>query len=200
MKTNFFPIVLGSVLLLSLGSSPSLFADGPYHGKVIDRNTKQPIEGAAIVAVWWKQTPMIADSQTSYYDAQDTLTDKEGNFTIPGVMKILINPLAKIREPSFTIFKPGYTAYRNLVFKPRSTAEGIVVFEESGQVVYALGRLTTREERLRNIDGLLPGVCFPDTKQFCVPEEKILNLRRLMNAERKTLGLEPTYAPKGGSQ
>jgi len=198
-KTVLLVVSLIAIILIS-GGGHVIYADGPYHGKVIDRKTKQPIEGAAIVAVWWKQTPMIADSQTSYYDGQDTLTDKDGNFTIPGITRGSTNPLAKIQEPSFTIFKPEYTAYRNLVFKPRSVPRGIEVFETGGQVVYALGRLTTREERIRNMDGLLPGVCFPDTKQFCVPEEKILNLRWLMNSERQSLGLNPTHAPKGGSQ
>ena len=74
------------VLFLSLGLVSTscghvLYSDGPYPGKIIDRETNEPIEGAAVLAVWWKETPMIAEAQRSYYDAQDTVTDREGNFT-----------------------------------------------------------------------------------------------------------------------
>jgi hypothetical protein len=176
MKTNLFPLVLGCVLLLSLGYSPSLLADGPYHGRVIDKETKQPIEGAAVVAIWWKETAMIGHPIQSVHDAQEALTDKDGNFTILGASTISLNPFSRIWEPKFTIFKPGYEVfgtYGGRRLEPR---------EEDGQTVVQLRQLTTREERLKNLREV--------SISSRVPKEKYPNLTKLKNTERKNLGLD----------
>jgi len=102
--------VFGGLLLVAAGCGHLLYADGPYRGRVVEPETKRPIEGAAVLAVWWKEAPAPHPIIT-VYDAQETLTDKDGNFRIPGIIGGSLNPLAKIREPQFTIFKPGYEAY-----------------------------------------------------------------------------------------
>jgi len=192
---------LSLLIVFLAGCGHVLYADGPYHGKVIDKQTKQPIEGAAVVAVWMKESPFIGHYMVRYYDAQETVTDQEGNFTIPGIVGGSANPLAKIREPSFTIFKPGYVAYRNLAFKPISVSGNIEVFEKDSLVVFALGRLTTREERMRNLIGLNPAPrCGPQddpASSLCLPDGKYPNLIRLKNVEERDLGLEPTQRQKG---
>lgn len=181
-KRNLLVGAVGSLLLLVAACSP-IYADGPYHGKVIDKETKQPIEGAAVLAVWWKETAMIGHPIESVHDVQETLTDQDGNFTIPGTSTVSLNPFSRIHEPVFTIFKPGYEAIGNRRLKPPDKGERIVL---------ELGRLKTREEKLRNMDALLPG---PH-----VPEEKYPNLIRLRNIERVNLGLKPTHVKKGEKQ
>lgn len=171
------------LVILAVRNGHIFYADGSYHGKVIDKETKQPIEGAAVLAVWRKETPMIAHLMITYYDAQETLTDAEGNFTIPGIVGGSLNPLAKIREPLFTIFKPGYAAYGGMVFKPRSVPETVQRFEEDDRNVFALGGLTTQEERLKNVHIIYPGPS--------VPEGKYPNLIRLRNIEEVNLRLPP---------
>ncbi|MGB7946312.1 MAG: hypothetical protein WCH75_01390, partial [Candidatus Binatia bacterium] len=86
-------------MMVLVGSGHVIYVDGPYHGTVIDSETKQPIEGAAVLAVWWKEAPAVGHYTVSYYDAQETLTDREGNFTIPGVTGGSPNPLAKLGIP-----------------------------------------------------------------------------------------------------
>ena len=45
--------VLACLLLFSLaGSAPLAYAQVSYQAQVIDAETKQPIEGAAVLAVW----------------------------------------------------------------------------------------------------------------------------------------------------
>ena len=176
MKTNFFPLIVSGILLLLLGYSPSLFADGPYHGKVIDKETEQPIEGAAVVAIWWKETAMIGHPIQSVHDAQETLTDKDGNFTIPGASTISVNPFSRIWEPKFTIFKPGYEVFGT------SGGRGLEPPEKDGQTVVELRQLTTREERLKNLREV--------SISSRVPREKYPNLTKLRNIERKNLGLD----------
>jgi hypothetical protein len=176
MNTNFFSIVLGSVLLLSLGYSPTLLADGPYHGRVIDKETKQPIEGAVALSVWYRRTASLGHPSIAYYDAQETLTDKDGNFTIPGTSTFSLNPLSRIDEPRFTIFKPGYEVFGTY------EGRGLDTPEKNGHTVVELQPLKTREEKLEN----QAKVSVLD----CDSRDKCPNLIRLINVERSNLGLK----------
>jgi hypothetical protein len=170
---------LGALLLLATSCGHLVYSDGPYRGRVLDKNTKQPIEGAAVLAIWWKQSPMIAHPSITYYDAQETVTDADGNFTIPGIVGGSFNPLAKIRLPQFTIFKPGYDAFGRRALPP-SSADGRTTLE--------IHLLATREERLTNLD-----------KVFVtsdVPSTRYPNLIKLMDIEKTALGLGPINLPK----
>jgi len=176
--------------LIFSGCGHVLYSDGPYIGKIIDKETHEPIEGAAVLAVWGKQTPRIAEAQWTYYDAQNTVTDKDGNFTIPGIIGGSINPMAKIREPLFTIFKPGYEAYKARRM-PLPNHDGIKLLE--------LRPLTTktRNEKIDNMSGVISNACTPDRDpEFCIPQDKFVDLIKLMNIEEKQLGLGPTYLRK----
>lgn len=173
MKRQFLSAAFGAGLVVLLaGCGHLVYADGPYPGTVIDKETRQPIEGAAVLAVWWKRSPGIAHPIISFYDAQETLTDQGGNFTIPGILGGSPNPLTMIHEPLFTIFKPGYEAYGDWKLKPPS---------QEGRTVVELRRLTAREERLRNLDRIFIS--------SHVPREKYPELLRLKKAEQANLGL-----------
>jgi hypothetical protein len=190
---NQTKLLLFSFLWLAMGCGHVLYIDGPYQVKVIDRDSKQPIEGAAVVAVWWQQSPHVGHYMRDIYDAQDAITDQQGNFTIAGIVGGSVNPLAKIEEPIFTVFKPGYETYR---------ARRIPSSTEDGQKILQLGSLAlgTRQERIRNLDLLLPVECNSERKTRCVPQEKLLNLLELSNIERTRLGLKPGYFPKAGGK
>lgn len=178
-------LIIGAVivLLIILGLTTEtwhiVYVDGPYHGRVIDKTTGRPIVGAAVVAVWSKEVPFIAHAIITYYDAQETLTDQQGNFTIPGVWGVFLIPLTKMRDPLFTIFKPGYEAYRARKLGPSGG---------KGRTDVRLQLLTVRKERLENL-----GRIYVSSH---VPEEKYSNLIRLRNIERKQLGLRPTHVRK----
>ncbi len=59
----------------------------PFEGKVVDTDTKSSIEGAAVLAIYYKEVPSIAGSNSYAIDAQETLTDKNGEFRIPEYKK-----------------------------------------------------------------------------------------------------------------
>ncbi len=183
-------------LLFSAGCSP-IYADGPYHGRVVDAETKQPIEGAAVLAVWWMRTPMIGHPMESVHDAQETMTDKDGNFTIPGMSTFA--PISRIHEPRFTIFKPGYRAYPGGVLKPMIEHVPTGLYEKDGRIVAEIPRLITRDDRLRNLDRVYVPACLRKEEQsrLCLPMEKFANMIRLRNIERVDLGLKSTHAWKG---
>ncbi len=79
-----------------------------FQGKVIDAETKKPIEGAVIVAVYNKTTVGLgAGNISSIISVRETLTDKDGTFLIPSYTTI-IQPFSWEDSASFIIFKPGY--------------------------------------------------------------------------------------------
>jgi hypothetical protein len=80
------------LLFLFLGIVGLAYADGPYHGSVVDAHTKQPIAGAVVFAEWWTRSPGLVQEVQSFYDAQETVTDNQRNFVIPGIINLRKRP------------------------------------------------------------------------------------------------------------
>jgi hypothetical protein len=79
--------------------------DGPYEGKVIDVETGEPIEGVVILGIWSREIISPGGATHNFYDAQETVTDKHGDFRIEGMgLKILSN----VTPMDVLIFKTGY--------------------------------------------------------------------------------------------
>lgn len=83
----------------------------PMSGRVIDAETKQPIEGA-VVLVEWTKTKGFGFTYTESYKVAETLSDKEGKFELPGCYSAFVN------EPDLTIYKKGYVAWNNKIIFP----------------------------------------------------------------------------------
>jgi hypothetical protein len=183
-------VILSLGLAIALWDKSNVLADGPYHGRVIDKETKKPIEGAAVLAVWWKRTAMIGHPMESVHDVQEVVSDSDGNFTIPGTSTFSLNPFSRIDEPKFTIFKPGFKAYYGIL---APTVEGTPtgLYEKDGKMIAALQELKTREERLRNLRTI--------SVSSRVPEDKYRVLIKLRDIEEESLGL-PTRRPGRGAK
>ncbi len=94
-----------------------------FKGKVIDAETKEPIEGAVVVVMYHKTSMGIAESYSVIINVRETLTDKNGEFYIPSYTTP-IQPLSWENMANFIIFKPGYgnfPAYQKVPFgiKPK---------------------------------------------------------------------------------
>ncbi len=156
---------------------------GPYSGKVIDTETREPIEGAAVLVVFYTETWGLTVSQSKFIDAVEVLTDENGEFNIPGKRITGIRPLHSWNENGYvTIFKPGYGCYpRHKDVNPMFVPNGTI--PENQRVMFELPKLVEKEELLENTD------CFP----MSVPDEKMTKLIGINNIERKRLGLQPTH-------
>lgn len=160
---------------------------GPYYGKVIDTETKEPIEGAVVLVVFHTEEWGPAGSITRFADALETVTDKNGEFKIPAHRVTTFRPLQGWdRYGYFTIFKPEYGCYPwsypwNKDVKPMFVPGGTLPADQF--VTIELPRLKAKEDRLRNQS------CFP----VSVPDEKMKKLIELNNIERVNLGLQPTH-------
>lgn len=89
-----------------------IFHKPAYKGKVIDAETKEPIEGAVVVAMYYKH-PIISGpggGSASIIHIKEVLTDEKGEFYIPSYTTI-IGPNSVEAFAAFIIYKPGYVAY-----------------------------------------------------------------------------------------
>jgi hypothetical protein len=183
-------LVTGLAVGFCLLSGMSLFRGGQsylrsFEGKVVDAETKEPIEGAAVLVVYYQEVPSIAGSNHYADDAQETLTDANGEFKIPG-KTVKLEDVSWKPDCNLTIFKPGYGVFpghklSNAVGENKSwpTPEKYIVYE--------IPKLKTREERDRNL---------VFRKYSSIPYEKRKHLFRLVNEERIELGYNPLTIPK----
>lgn len=169
-----------SVLLvlaaLISGCGHLVYPSGPYRGRVIDTETKQPLAGAAVVAVWLWQGPGLGHPREGLHDVLEVLTDTDGEFTIP--RKTHFSLSGEVGEPYFSIYYPSYGPFPGFQVQPTGAALNSAFREHT---VVELPRMRTRDERLKVLGWAGPPVT--------VPQEKTPNLRRLLDQERRALGL-----------
>lgn len=75
-------------------------------GTVVDAETGEPIEGAAVLIEWTK-THGFGLTYTESYKVIEAVTDKEGKVIVSGVFNPTVNP------PHVTVYKKGYVAWNN---------------------------------------------------------------------------------------
>jgi hypothetical protein len=129
--------------------------DGPYEGKIIDFETRKPIEGAVVFGEWTKHTPSIAGAIGTYYDYMETLSDKNGNFKLNGVGLLIFS---NIDEPFIGLFKAGYeqpsssewNVFKNKRYYPEVDIEG-------NKLVFKLKPMTFDQRRKRQVEIRGPG-------------------------------------------
>jgi hypothetical protein len=94
-----------SWVLISWGYLRPFFYEGTYQGRVVDAETREPLEGVVILGVWYTETPSVGGGVQHYYDAREAVTDKNGDFSIPGHGVRILSNLLPMRP---IIFKAGY--------------------------------------------------------------------------------------------
>ena len=120
-RTVVVGILMGAFLLGSAAPAHALliYQKPAFKGRVIDAGTKEPIEGAVVVTVYWKKTAGPAESYESIINVRETLTNKDGEFSIPSYTTV-IQPLSWTSRVDFIIFKPGYGRFPDgQVYPPR---------------------------------------------------------------------------------
>jgi len=175
-----------------------------YQGKVTDADTKQPIEGVVVVASWREERPTPAGPTSRFKDVKETLTDKNGEWSIRGARGERLGPSTLLsyvtsfftgfmwgtystERPEFIVFKPGYCSWPK-GFEIDACKEMMKSFVSiGGGETVELPRLTVREDRLK-----AQRISFYTNK---ASEKKIINLLRLLNEEARHLGLpeNPEY-------
>ena len=167
--------------------------DTIFRGRVIDADTKEPIEGTVVVAYWLKAWQTISGEKTELKEVKEILTDKNGEWSIAGPKGQENDPhpylsfflfLSYIREPAFIVFKPGYCSFPSGFsisackekLKPGGTGE---IME--GKTI-ELPRVTDKEDRLK---AMRPG---PVAGEGSLEKQK--QYIRLLNEESRHLGIQ----------
>lgn len=85
---------------------------------VIDFETKEPIEGAVVVAYWYERMAAPAGGVTRLKDVKETSTDRNGAWSITGPEEesgdsyySFATGTYYIQHPRFIVFKPGYCSW-----------------------------------------------------------------------------------------
>ncbi len=179
MKSSTKRILL-IIILLSASCCAITHRYDQYIGRVVDAETKQPLEGAAVLVVYNTQHWGLAGSVTYYADAQETVTDKNGEFRIPSIRLYTLQILAGWEgHPGVTIFKPGYGCYPwHKYAAPRFEYASL---PSNQYVTIELPNIQQEplDQRLSN------AACLPSPS---VPENKFCKIRELTAIEYKSLG------------
>lgn len=138
------------VWLLFLSGCAISHTYGPYMGKVVEKGTGAPIEGAVVFISFYTKLPTPGGPTSHYADATEVLTNGQGQFTIPAQTLFSMRPLQYWDlQPMVVIFKPGYGAF------PRHPGTTISPkgnwFTSKGFISIELPLLKTRAERSENV-------------------------------------------------
>ncbi len=100
--------IIGFVFISSAYAGWFIYSKPAFRGRVIDAETKKPIEGAVIVVLYYKYYLVGSPAGRSAHvlNAKETLTDENGEFYISSYFAI--TPLSEEDYATFIIFKPGY--------------------------------------------------------------------------------------------
>ncbi len=171
MKAMAKPFFTAVLLILTTGCAIT-HVYGPYMGRVVDRETKEPLPGTVIFVRFYT---VGIELMQHYVDAVETVSDSNGEFHIPR-QRLFTTPIPFEHwdeRGSFIIFKPGY--------------EVQFYVPENKYTVIALRRLKTRKERIEN----LHGITFTDN----IPYDKWPILFKYRNIESISVGLTPYDNP-----
>jgi hypothetical protein len=159
---------------------------GPYRGQVIDADTKAPLAGAVLVALWRRDRTYPLHIVTENYAVREVVADSEGRFLLDA-REVEEGAPRRTRRPEFLIFFPGYGSFPRFQKAPTGFLGN--VFEGAGTIV-ELPRLEGREQRRKHL--LTFGVhAFSES-----PQDELPQLMRRVNEERIAIGLSPYPSPE----
>ncbi|HBF43580.1 MAG TPA: hypothetical protein DDW42_08135 [Desulfobacteraceae bacterium] len=164
-------IILCILFLVTITSCiyPAIFLGRTADGRIVDADTGQPIEGVVVLGIYYNEYGTPGGIVRRFHDAQETVTDKSGDFVISGT--------------DILIFKAGY---EYIDFMPNTLREGrgrrMGVKWEGGKAIIPLKKLTWEKMKRR---------LGPPDPPAEAPFEKVKCYLRELNKERVQKGLKP---------
>lgn len=104
-KNVLITFIIIIVIMILLGCTSAIRYDGPYEGRVINADTGEPIEGVVVLGKWSREHITPGGAVSEYYDAREAVTDKNGEFYIPGQGLLVAS---NVTPMNVLIFKAGY--------------------------------------------------------------------------------------------
>ncbi len=205
MKKYLFLSMAAFLVIISFAQTSQadwpIFSRPEFRGRIIDAETKQPIEGAVAV-VYYSADMLIGGpgGPNSYvFHAKECLTDKKGEFYFPSYSSFHI--ISKGIGARFIFYKPGYMASYGPMYVNPFIMEDYFSADEAGKV----GEIHVKQGTPASYKGLLGIV---ELKQAKTREEKLRTMPsppadytskelpifiKLINEEGRNLGLKGEY-------
>jgi hypothetical protein len=103
-------IWVAAVLPDAAMAQPAAYSAEPIRGRVVDAETRQPLEGVHVVAQWILQTGILHGRTVERLHILETVTDATGAYRLPGWGPKPRPALSRLEtsDPLLTFFKPGY--------------------------------------------------------------------------------------------
>ena len=185
-------VVVGMAVLVVCASASAQMPEGwdrllgpnrgrPYRGLILDSDTKAPLVGAVVVALWVRERVYPFQVNTEHHAVRETVTDVDGRFVME-VRDIEEGAPRRTRKPGFLVFLPGYGTFPYQYTSPPGFLGELF---EGGGTTIEIPRLHTREERLKNVRRFGPHD-FSDS-----PHTQLPKLMRAVNEELVAVGLSP---------
>lgn len=201
MKNLFMATIFCITTVTLISSCYGVRHDGPYRGRVIDADTREPLEGVVVLGTWDREIITPGGAVHKYYNAMETVTDKNGDFEIKGLGLLVLNNVIPM---DVLIFKAGYEydsgSWKGLKSRGWKGSEESYdpdlkskvtrpVFDQKMKVIWAgdraiipLRKLTMEERR--------KSATFPPAPSIQAPEEKVRIMMDEIQKERKERGLD----------
>lgn len=193
-RIRFTLISLFALMFLLQGTACTAPRNIGYQGKVLEYETKEPIEGAVVVAYWYERRATVAGGSTRLFEVKETLTDKNGEWNIVGPEEergdsyySFLTGTYFMQLPSFLVFKPGYCPWPKGFYidacekklKPGGSAKVIQ------GIPVELPKLTDLEDRRK----ALVNPEDPSGERYKEFIKKQKTLIKLINQESRDIGL-----------
>lgn len=179
MKYSFTTLLwLLSVLgTLPACASPLMYSAEPIEARVVDAETKKPVEGVVVTANWQLFHSTVGGRVPgSQLMVAETVTDKEGRFAFPAWgPKLALSGYLDNYDPQLLLFKSGYE-YRRLGNPVSSVTDHSTTRRSqwNGRTIEMKKFTGTPKEWLRTLEHSIPGGTREDAKQFPILLKTIL--------------------------
>lgn len=174
---------------------------GPFEGRVVDADTRQPIPGAVVFVEWLLGHVTVAGRVDTFYDAAEVLTDEHGHFRIgrksswnPWWSGMLNAPLliykagyGPVTVADWTRLKQSAAFMKTRTEEDRKRSSPTLLYKiefEQGLPVFLLKQLTLQERQ----QNLSTHPLYAESKQY-----KLLLKER--NREARATGQEDAVFP-----
>jgi len=174
MKKNvLLALITVMVIIISLGCESAIRYDGPYKGRIIDADTGEPIEGVVVLGEWNSEHITPGGAVSEYYDARETVTDNNGEFSITGQGLLIAS---NVTPMNVLIFKAGYEYLKTTWLGLK--VDGILRQKVKWEGNTAIIPLKTSTVEERRTDPL-----YPPTPPTAAPLSKVHRMLREINRD-----------------
>lgn len=211
-------VVFIAVYLLAIILDDVSRENGPWYGRIVDAETKEPLAGAVVIARWVRSYPSVGGEVDYFRKAREVVTDQDGYFKIHSYHTINTVPfIFPIRGPVLTVYYPGHLSIDRItaaflvkgatnevlssIFRVESVTKEIIELKKkskdrSYEYTYRLGPNRIELPRL---------ISSEDRRKFLVsrpsiPERYLVELTKALDKERLYLGLKPFTSPEGNRE